>query len=126
MSKEKTVTLDEPIEVGGIKVSTLTMRRLKVGMMVDAHAQAMADYGVEPTLAMVEPYAFAAACGIPAEEILAMDYGLDYARLQAASRFLTSGGADEAAGMQAKTAAMCDPNEEKPSEISEAAISSGR
>lgn len=130
MAKETTVTLDESIEVGGEKVTKLTMRRMKVGMMVDAYAQALANYGVEPTEAMVEPYAFAMACGVPAEEILDMDYGSDYGKLQAASRFLATGGESapdpEETKSEPETAVKEPEAEEKPSETSEAKTSSGQ
>ena len=92
---EKKIPLIEPIEVNGKKVSELTMKKMTVGMMLDANVQAMNDYGIEPTSAMVEPYAFGLACDVPVGEILGMGWGPEYQRLQVASRFLMAGGKQE-------------------------------
>ena len=92
--QEKKIILSEPLKVGGEDVVELTMKKLTVGMMLDANVMVMTEHGIEPTNAIVEPYALALACNVPAAEVLKMTY-VEYGKMQVAQHFLTEGGVDE-------------------------------
>ena len=85
---ERKIVFEEPVMVGGKEVTELTMRRPKVGAMVEAHDLA----GEGASSARIEANLFAVLCDVPVEDIFDWDLEGAYDKLQEAYTFLSQGG----------------------------------